>query len=449
MKPMMPKMPMTPCSCKSSLGKFKSFEDVENYLNCLGMFHMDLGLGRMEKAKELLGLRLMCPVIQVVGTNGKGSTSTFLHSIALAYGFRAGVYTSPHFVTPLERIKMNDRLLPKAAWASLAIQATEAVPDLTYFELLTVMSVMAFMYAEPDILIYEAGLGAKNDATTSIPAQLIVFTPIALDHTNLLGKTLAEIAEEKSHAIREGVRAVISAPQDKNVESVLKARCQELNVPFYTLENTKDLPSCLYMLKDNVPQYELGLKGEHQYINAQTAMLAWYVYCSLYKKPIEAKALEEGLATAFIPGRFQQVKKKNGMPALVLDGAHNLHSLDSLTRTLEHEKIQPSAFVFSCLNDKNPQEMVKKIEAYLKKHQLTIPVFVTQIQENERAVPLKDLEAFFSVPVQIVPSLAEVLEKLPEAISEDQKDNPCVICGSLYLLSEYYRLYPEKLQLSY
>ena len=108
---------MTHCSCKIS-NEFKNFADVENYLNKLGMFHMELGLERMENAKFLLGLRFPCPIFHVVGTNGKGSTATFLHSIALSYGYRAGIFTSPHFVTPLERIKMNDRLLPKAAWAS-------------------------------------------------------------------------------------------------------------------------------------------------------------------------------------------------------------------------------------------------------------------------------------------------------------------------------------------
>lgn len=440
---------MTPCSCRIPTEKFQSFEDVENYLNCLGMFHMDLGLERMEKAKFLLGLRLTCPVMQVVGTNGKGSTSTFLHSIALAYGFRAGVFTSPHFVTPLERIKMNDRLLPKAAWASLTIQATEAVPDLTYFELLTVMSVMAYMFSEPDLLIYEAGLGAKNDATTAIPAQFVVFTPIALDHTNLLGNTLEEIAEDKSYAIREGVQAVISAPQSECVEKILKARADTFGIPFYTMENIKDLPECLYVLADDKPQYELGLKGEHQYINAQTALLAWCVYCQLYKKPVEAKAIAEGLSTAFIPGRFQQVKRKNEMPALVLDGAHNMHSLQSLLHTLETENITPSAFVFSCLRDKEPAEMVHMIEAYLQKQKLSIPVIVTEIQNNERAVPLDELADLFTVPVRTCASLEEVLRSLPEQIAENAKDNPCVICGSLYLLSEYFRQYPEKLQLSY
>lgn len=440
---------MNPCLCKIPTERFQNFEDVEKFLNCLGMFHMDLGLERMEKAKTLLGLRLTCPVIQVVGTNGKGSTSTFLHSIALAYGFRAGIFTSPHFVTPLERIKMNDRLLPKAAWASLIIQATEAVPDLTYFELLTVISVMAFMFAEPDVLVYEAGLGAKNDATTAIPANLVVFTPIALDHTQLLGNTVEEIAEDKSYAIREGVQAVVSAEQQESVKKILKARAKKFNIPYYDMSSFPELDSCLRVLDKGVPRYELGLKGRHQFENAQTALLAWYVFCQLYKKPIEIKGLAEGLSSAFIPGRFQQVKRRNEMPALVLDGAHNMHSLQSLISTLESEQIRPSAMVFSCLRDKEPALMIKSIENYLNKNKLDIPILITEIQNNERAMPKEELQALFTLPVRVYDSLGDILKALPETVKEEDRENPCVICGSLYFLSEYYRLYPEKLQLSY
>ena len=306
---------MTHCSCKIS-NEFKSFADVENYLNKLGMFHMELGLERMENAKFLLGLRFPCPIFHVVGTNGKGSTATFLHSIALSYGYRAGIFTSPHFVTPLERIKMNDRLLPKAAWASLIAEATGAVPDLTYFELLTVISVMAFMYSEPDVLVYEAGLGAKNDATTVIPASIVVFTPIALDHTDLLGGSIENIAEDKSYAIREGVKAVVSAPQDESVEKILKERAKALNIPYYTMSCVSELPACIKVFHKDGLQYELGLKGEHQYVNAQTALLAWHVFCDLYHKPLEVKALAEGLSSAFIAGRFQQVSAKMKCPPL-------------------------------------------------------------------------------------------------------------------------------------
>ena len=435
------------CACKSAKERFKTFEDVENYLDSLGMFHMDLGLERMEKAKFLLGLRFPCPIFHVVGTNGKGSTATFLHSIALSYGFRAGIFTSPHFVTPLERIKMNDRLLPKPAWANLIIEATNAVPDLTYFELLTVMSILAYMYAEPDVLVYEAGLGAKNDATTVIPANIVVFTPIALDHTNLLGNTLEEIADDKSYAIRESVKAVISAPQDPRVEAVLKARADKLGIPYYTMENVSDLPDCMKIMHQGKLRYELGLKGKHQHVNAQTALLAWYIFCQLYKKPLEEKALADGLCSAFIAGRFQQINARNDKPALILDGAHNVHSLQSLVSTLESENITPSAFIFSCLTDKEPQKMVGLLEEYLKRSQLSVPIYITEIQNNERAMKADELAKLFTVPVTVYAHLAEILQALPKLVQE--KEKPCVICGSLYLLSEFFKQYPEKLQLAY
>lgn len=435
------------CACKIVNERFKTFEDVENYLDSLGMFHMELGLERMKKAKFLLGLRFLCPIFHVVGTNGKGSTATFLHSIALSYGYRAGIFTSPHFVTPLERIKMNDRLLPKAACAGMIIEATNAVPDLTYFELLTVMSIMAFMYAEPDVLVYEAGLGAKNDATTIIPASIVVFTPIALDHTNLLGSTLEEIADDKSYAIREGVRAVISAPQDPRVENVLKARAAKFKIPYYTMENVAELPACMKVINNGKLQYELGLKGKHQHINAQTSLLAWYIFCQLYKKPLEEKALADGLSSAFIAGRFQQVNARNDKPALILDGAHNVHSLQSLVSALESENITPSGFVFSCLKDKEPQKMAELLEEYLKRNQFSIPIYITEIQNNERAMRAEELAKLFTVPTTVYANLQEILQDLPDLVQE--KEKPCVICGSLYLLSEFFKQYPEKLQLAY
>lgn len=435
------------CACKIVNERFKTFEDVENYLDSLGMFHMELGLERMKKAKFLLGLRFSCPIFHVVGTNGKGSTATFLHSIALSYGYRAGIFTSPHFVTPLERIKMNDRLLPKAACAGMIIEATNAVPDLTYFELLTVMSIMAFMYAEPDVLVYEAGLGAKNDATTIIPASIVVFTPIALDHTNLLGSTLEEIADDKSYAIREGVRAVISAPQDPRVENVLKARAAKFKIPYYTMENVAELPACMKVINNGKLQYELGLKGKHQHINAQTSLLAWYIFCQLYKKPLEEKALADGLSSAFIAGRFQQVNARNDKPALILDGAHNVHSLQSLVSALESENITPSGFVFSCLKDKEPQKMAELLEEYLKRNQFSIPIYITEIQNNERAMRAEELAKLFTVPTTVYANLQEILQDLPDLVQE--KEKPCVICGSLYLLSEFFKQYPEQLQLSY
>ena len=297
-------------------------------------------------------------------------------------------------------------------------------------------------------MIYEAGLGAKSDATTAIPADVVVFTPIDLDHTNILGNTIQAIAEDKSYAIREGVKAVVSAPQQKEVENILRQRAKDFNIPYYDFSSVKDMPSIIQLFENDTMQYELGLKGKHQFDNAQTALIAWYVLSVISKRCVESKALAEGLYNAFIPGRFQQVKAKKDMPSLVLDGAHNVHSLISLINTLEYENITPSALVFSCLKDKEPQKMVQLLENFLEKRKLSIPIIITEIQNNERAMKKEDLAKLFTHETMLCATLDDVIAMFPK-LAEQGKEFPVVICGSLFLLSEYFKKFPEKLQLSY
>lgn len=120
--------------------RFHSFDDVQDHLDALGLFHMDFGLDRMRNALDALGL-LTPPfvTVQIVGTNGKGSTSTFLSCVARAHGLKVGLYTSPHFVTPRERIRINGTMLPADRWPVLADRVMEAAPNLTYFEFLTAL----------------------------------------------------------------------------------------------------------------------------------------------------------------------------------------------------------------------------------------------------------------------------------------------------------------------
>lgn len=436
-------------SSNNSRPSFQTFEDVQDYLDNLGIFHIDMGLDRMKNAIQLLNLRPPCPIIQIVGTNGKGSTATFLHYIALAHGFRSGIFTSPHFVTPLERIRMNDRLLPKAAWAAFANQALTAVPNLTYFELLTVISLLAFSFSEPDILVYEAGLGGKHDATTAIRADIVCITPIDIDHTAFLGNTLQEIAEEKSHAIREKVTAVISAPQKPEVWEILEKRAKSLNIPIYCTDDMSLFPNNTHISHEKNNYNDLGLNGEHQASNAQAALLAWHLLCQKQSWYFEPKAVAEGLCDAFIPGRFQQVKKQKNLPPLILDGAHNVHSMKSLIATLEREKITPNAFIFSCLNDKEPQLLVELIENYILQYNLQIPIIIPQFLNNERAMQANDLAKLFKIETHVCVHFSEALELLPSIISTSNVQSPTVICGSLYLLAEYYTLFPQALQISF
>lgn len=435
---------------------FHSYEDVLKHLDSLGLFHMDMGLGRMERALNGLGLnKLHCPAVQIVGTNGKGSTSVFLQSIAMAHGLNAGLYTSPHFVWPEERIRLNHTMLPRRIWPALASDAVRMEPELTYFELLTVMAAYAFQTASCDLMIFEAGLGGRYDATTALPADMICFVPMGMDHMNVLGDTLSAIADDKSDALRKGVFASVSAPQNKEAKDVLFARAMERGIPLCscpTLEDCDGTP-CGIALWKSLPHdmkacsvlpknAALGMRGQHQRINAQTAVLAWILLCRRYGWKTDAHTIACGLRQAFIPGRLQYAPPARERPALWLDGAHNTHGMTALLAAASQMKEEeiPGALVFSCLADKEPEKLTALVRTLAK----GMPVFVPTIKGNARAAKGSELAAMLGHNAHAVPELGDALEKAKHAAG----GKPVMVCGSLYLLSELYTLWPDLLEAS-
>ncbi|MCH5276505.1 MAG: bifunctional folylpolyglutamate synthase/dihydrofolate synthase [Desulfovibrionaceae bacterium] len=425
------------CSPAGS-GPLTRFADVLAYLDGLGLFHMDMGLGRMEGALRALKVsRLPCPVVQVVGTNGKGSTASFLQSLSMAHGFRAGLFTSPHFLSPAERIRMNRRNLPEAAWPGLAQRAVAAEAGLTYFELLTVMAVLAFQDAEPDLLIFEAGLGGRHDATTALPADLVCFTPIDLDHQAVLGPDIATIAADKADAMRPGIFAAVSAPQPDEALAALRQRALGLGLPLYSADSGADLPP-LALLPDDA---ELGLAGPHQRVNAQTALLAWSLLCRRQGWRTDEKSIRRGLADAFIPGRLHKVPARGGYPPFLLDGAHNPHGMNALARalpTLPAPDKTPCAVIFSCLADKRPEDMARLVRGLAPGRPLLIPT----IGHNERAMPGEELASLIGPDARPVANLKTAVELLRPLETENA---PILVCGSLYLLTEFFNLFPDTL----
>ncbi|MFQ8889245.1 MAG: bifunctional folylpolyglutamate synthase/dihydrofolate synthase [Bilophila wadsworthia] len=274
--------------------RFHSFDDVQDHLDALGLFHMDFGLDRMRNALDALGLLTPFVTVQIVGTNGKGSTSTFLSCVARAHGLKVGLYTSPHFVTPRERIRINGTMLPADRWPVLADRVMEAAPNLTYFEFLTALGLLAFAEAGVDLVVMEAGLGGHYDATTAMPVQAVCFTPIGMDHEKILGPTLTDIASDKSQAMRPGVPA-FTAPQEAEALDCLLRTAQEKGAE---LRETASLP---------FPQSALGLAGPHQRVNARLAIAVWdWLVISTMAQ--YARNHRQGLASAHFPGRFQRIQ---------------------------------------------------------------------------------------------------------------------------------------------
>ena len=444
-------------SCLPKNAPFQTYDDVMRHLDGLGVFHMDMGLGRMERALAALALdQLNRPTVQVVGTNGKGSTASFLQALAMAHGLRTGLYTSPHFVKPEERIRVDGTLLPPSRWPGLAANAVLAEEGLTYFELLTVMAAQAFELSSCDLVIYEAGLGGRYDATSALPAHMTCFVPIGLDHVEVLGDSISAIADDKSDAMR-GRALAVSAPQSESARRILEGKAQELGVPLCSspsvalCEGTQagrelwdSLPRSLRELAvlDNVLPADgiLGLYGPHQRVNAQTALLAWILLCHRFGWSTDRKTICHGLEQAFIPGRFQLAPATALRPAMWLDGAHNAHGMHALVDALNtlHPAMRPGAVVFSCLRDKSPE----KLASMLRDAVGEVPVFVPSIEDNPRAAQKEELAALLGQPAHPADSLVDALARAREAAGK----KPVLVCGSLYLLAEIFAMWPELLE---
>ncbi len=419
--------------------KFCSFEDVLTFLDERSMFHMDLELNRMQRAIERLHLAPGTDgwhplVVQIVGTNGKGSTSTFLASLARAHGLVTGLYTSPHFVTPRERIRLNGSMLPAEAYPELAERVYAASPDLTYFEFLTVLGLLAFKEARAEFVVLEAGLGGHYDATTAIHADLVCFAPIALDHTHILGSTLADIATDKAHAIRSGGCAITGTQPDE-VAAVLRAFAASRSSVLLSAQALAQLPEGA----------ELGIAGPHQGMNAALALAAWRVAAEKKGWMTDEGAVRAGLRAARISGRFQRVPAAAGDPPYILDGAHNPHGLKACRDAVRAGNIRLRAVIFSCLSDKDVDTMLPLVAELSRRTTLFIPT----IQDNERAMDGADLaERFRDLAGKDGSQEIRSVSRLGEALGEvvnlpcDAPEDPVLICGSLYLLGEFFTLRP-------
>ncbi len=388
-------------------------------------------------------------VIQIIGTNGKGSTATFLESIARSHGIRTGLFTSPHFISPHERLMLNGSFVPQDTWITLANTVYKVAPDLTYFEFLTVLALLTFAQCGVQCAIMEAGLGGRHDATSAVHRNLVCITPISMDHEHVLGHTLQDIARDKAMALTHNVTRtlpVLHAPQHDDVMDVLN------NI---TAAHTMTLKpaTAQYPLTPTTP---LGLHGMQQYHNAALALAAWKCLAQYKAWPLEDERIRHGLQQAFIPGRMQDIfPHKTALPPhMLLDGAHNAHSLEVLHTNIQTLHTKPALIIFSCLADKVNEtiiHLVRKIRA-LCHH---CPILIPLMPHNERAVSAQErnsLLAYLRTECDTQEQYPVALNDMSHALTYAQQyilrtkaHGPVLICGSLYLLGEFFTLYPEYL----
>ena len=323
---------------------------------------IELGLDRVHAVAQRLQLAFTCPVITVAGTNGKGSTCAMIEAIALQAGYRTGVYTSPHLVHFEERCRIHGEIV-RADQLVAHFERVEAARQdvaLTYFEF-TTLAILSLMAAAPlDLAILEVGLGGRLDAVNIIDPDCAVITSIDLDHMDYLGPDRETIGAEKAGIMRTGRPAVVSDPVPP--QSVID-RAKEIDADLWRLGHD-------FNFSGDQQQWAWAgrgrryaglaypaLRGANQLINASGALAALESLRS--RIPVTAQAVRNGLAMVELPGRFQVVP---GQPALVLDVAHNPHSVAALTANLDAQGFYPTTHaVFGAMADKDLEAMFRKI----------------------------------------------------------------------------------------
>ncbi|AEG92151.1 bifunctional tetrahydrofolate synthase/dihydrofolate synthase [Ramlibacter tataouinensis] len=323
---------------------------------------IEMGLERVGAVAGRMGLRFSCPVITVAGTNGKGSTCAMLEAIALQAGWRTGAYTSPHLVRFEERCRLGgeaaqaERLVPHFARVEAARQGT----SLTYFEFTTLAILGLMAESDLDVAILEVGLGGRLDAVNVIDPDCAVITSIDLDHQAWLGDDRESIGREKAGILRAGRPAVVSDPVPPR--SVID-RATELGADLWLLGRDfnfsgdklqwgwagrgRRYPGLAYP----------ALRGANQLINASGVLAA--LAALRERLPVTAQAVRNGLAMVELPGRFQIVP---GQPVLVLDVAHNPHSVAALAANLDAMGFYPTTHaVFGAMADKDLDPMLGKM----------------------------------------------------------------------------------------
>lgn len=371
--------------------------------------------------------------VHIAGTNGKGSTAAFLCSILTEAGIKTGLFTSPHLVSFTERIRIGTEEIGKDDVVRLGEKLLNLPIDVhpTMFDYCFAMAMLYFKEQKTELVILETGLGGRLDSTNSIDAPLLgIITRIGLDHTDILGNTLSEIALEKAGILKTGTKAIIAC-QEEEAENALRSYCEKNNNP-YRIIKKEEINGEKESFSYRGETYFMRMLGAYQKENAAAAILAAkeLSVAELLKKrnlasKITDEAIHKGIENAFWAGRMELVCKE---PFLLIDGAHNGNGVAALANGLRtlypKEKFH---LIMGVLADKDYEKMAEQMLPF------ALDV-VTVTPESSRALLGESLAEY--IKSRGVP--ARVEKDLEKALRE--RSGKTVAFGSLYFIGEIKRI---------
>ncbi|MEI6501154.1 MAG: folylpolyglutamate synthase/dihydrofolate synthase family protein [Armatimonadota bacterium] len=381
------------------------------------------------------------PCVHIAGTKGKGSVAGMIESVLRAAGHHTGLFTSPHLVSFRERIRLGGEMVTEAqiAWAVEQVRGpieqlreTKGLNPSTFFEAYTAMSYLLFRETGVQIAVMETGLGGRLDSTNTCEPVVCAITTLGLDHTEVLGDTLQQIAREKAGILKPGVPAV-SAPQARAAEAVLREVAETVGVPLRSAPPTHRGDSArevVVTLASGPLALELPLAGEHQVTNLSVAMgLVELLRGQGYA--ISDAAIVRGVGAVCLAGRLQVVSEK---PWVVLDVAHNEPAAKALAATL------PCMLNYDRVIAVLGLSAEKNAVAFCRELAPLVDLAILTRAQIERALPTEDLVRASEGMWKASMVAANVAEALEIARREAGEDDCILVTGSFYVVGEAMQL---------
>lgn len=423
-----------------------TYQEALDFIHSTHKFSIKLGLDNVSHLLNLMGNpQEKLAYIHVAGTNGKGSTSSYLNQMLMAAGYKVGLYTSPFLETFNERTRINNDNIPDVDLADITTFVKKCIDKMvadglnhpTEFEIVTAIAFEYYCREKVDVVVLEVGMGGRLDSTNVIQNPLVsIITPVDLDHVEYLGDTIGKIAAEKAGIVKPGCSVVVH-PQEPEAMKVIEDICRK-NGSQFTLAPTDQIQ--ILNVSDQGTDFELAgeayhirMLGEHQTRNATVALTAIKILNQEGVLKVSKEAVMKGLAEANWPGRMEIMHRK---PLVLIDGAHNLHGAKGLSQAVRTLfKDREIIAVVGILGDKDVSGILEEMMPLCKTVICTEPDNPRKMSAENLERQVKAFEGNTGVTgpknTLVEPDIKKAFEKALELATPD---SVVILFGSLYMI---------------